>query len=73
MKLVKDLSKEDFSGLAIGDGFETRGIFFGVSEEPLVWTLREVSYSREYFFKVTYFGILVGEYCISNGVATELA
>lgn len=72
MKLVKDISKEDFSGFAVGDSFATRGIFFGVSDAPLVWGMTDKS-KNEFFFSVTYFGVHIGNYCINNGVATELA
>ena len=71
---AKDISKIDLSKLSLGDTFTTRGVMSGVSKEPLVWRLTETTDSKkEYFFNATYYGIYLGGYCITNGLAVELA
>lgn len=59
---VDDLKKYTFNTMKLGDTFKTKGLLKGVSDEPLVWRLVEVSKSFSTLtFDVRYYGILVGE------------
>jgi hypothetical protein len=60
-QVVSDLTHYTYNDIKIGESFKTKGIFRGVSEEPLDWRLVEMNISRSHLqFDVSYYGILVG-------------
>lgn len=55
------LSAEHLSSLAVGDTFESEGIFQGVTDEPVTWKL--VKKDKEcYLLEASYMGIFLGAF-----------
>ena len=60
-QIVDDLLNFTYNDIKIGESFKTKGIFKGVSDEPLDWRLVEMNISRSHLqFDVSYFGIHIG-------------
>ena len=67
------ITQQELEGMRLGDTFLAGGILRGVTDEPTVLKLVEIGAS-DYVFKITYFGIDMGEVAVmirKNQVTVE--
>lgn len=74
--LVKDIGSYSFKDIKLGDSFQTKGLFSGVSDDTVLWRLIEANLTKsDLIFEVSYGGIYIGDYSISpaqNNKVTKL-
>lgn len=56
--MITTLKDVNIHLLGLGDSFESKGLFMGVSNTPMIWTLI-AKHSYYYEFKITYHGIYI--------------
>ncbi len=63
---VTDINAYTFKDMKLGESFRTRGMFAGVSDDPLIWRLTETNFSMtELTFEVSYCDLLLGGFRIN--------
>jgi len=64
IKLPEQLTPERLLSMKVEDIFESEGLFQGMTQEPVVWSmvsLRRGADQDEYMFHLSYFGVRIGE------------
>lgn len=69
MKTEAPLTVDQLSALNVGDTFYTEGIFLGLSDKRLKWTVlstKKEAKAVAAVLKASYFGIDLGEFVLSH-------